>query len=264
MSELAIPFAGMAPVTSATRDDVLALSAGAETYITWPDNAEVDSDDMAATAPFTRLTVNTPGTYAITLQLGLEEIAEAPLGTVMLWAGLQSNIPSGWHECDGTNGTFDLRNQYLRGAVLPGSPSGTAAGTATHQHNSAGGFTVAAHGVSGELAPLAGQAGSGWRVFFPGTANQHAAVAAHQHAAANNTPQAVMMITIQKITSGLVLPRLYHQAENDTVLGQRGSTGMPAVSWVRQAQRGDYFRASVQSSLARDLNTAHIDAVRLA
>ncbi len=37
------------------------------------------------------------------------------------WAGLSSAIPAGWHLCDGTNGTTDLRDQFIvgGGGALP-------------------------------------------------------------------------------------------------------------------------------------------------
>jgi len=34
-------------------------------------------------------------------------------GMIMLWHGTVLNIPSGWHLCDGTAGTVDLRNKFI-------------------------------------------------------------------------------------------------------------------------------------------------------
>lgn len=34
-------------------------------------------------------------------------------GMIMLWFGAVVNIPSGWHLCDGTVGTPDLRNKFV-------------------------------------------------------------------------------------------------------------------------------------------------------
>lgn len=34
-------------------------------------------------------------------------------GMIMLWHGTVLNIPSGWHLCDGTEGTPDLRNKFV-------------------------------------------------------------------------------------------------------------------------------------------------------
>ncbi len=34
-------------------------------------------------------------------------------GMIMLWYGSVESIPSGWHLCDGTMGTVDLRNKFV-------------------------------------------------------------------------------------------------------------------------------------------------------
>jgi hypothetical protein len=34
---------------------------------------------------------------------------------IVMWAGTSGSIPSGWHLCDGTNGTPDLRDQFIVG-----------------------------------------------------------------------------------------------------------------------------------------------------
>jgi hypothetical protein len=52
-----------------------------------------------------------------------------PSGVIAMWAGLVANIPSGWNLCDGTNGTPDLTDRFIKGGV-PGSTGGGA----THSH----------------------------------------------------------------------------------------------------------------------------------
>ena len=58
---------------------------------------------------------------------GEETAIEA--GTVVMWAGLLSDIPSGWALCDGNNGTPDLTGKFLKGhpsaAETPGGVGGT-------------------------------------------------------------------------------------------------------------------------------------------
>jgi len=34
-------------------------------------------------------------------------------GMIMLWYGSVASIPSGWHLCDGSAGTIDLRNKFV-------------------------------------------------------------------------------------------------------------------------------------------------------
>ena len=41
---------------------------------------------------------------------------DLPIGTIVAYSGDVSYIPDGWHLCDGTGGTHDLRNQLLMGA----------------------------------------------------------------------------------------------------------------------------------------------------
>ena len=43
-------------------------------------------------------------------------------GMIMMWHGSIATIPSGWHLCDGTAGTIDLRNKFLIGAGDTYSP----------------------------------------------------------------------------------------------------------------------------------------------
>lgn len=39
-----------------------------------------------------------------------------PIGGIVMWSGNIASIPSGWHLCDGTSGTPDLRNRFVVGA----------------------------------------------------------------------------------------------------------------------------------------------------
>lgn len=43
-------------------------------------------------------------------------LIKAPIGTIVIWSGAITDIPSGWQLCDGTNGTPDLRNKFVLGA----------------------------------------------------------------------------------------------------------------------------------------------------
>jgi hypothetical protein len=77
-----------------------------------------------------------------------------PAGTIVLWSGATSAIPTGWLICDGTSSTPDLRNRFVVGAgstysvdATGGSadaslPSHTHTATVTdpgHNHTIAGG-----------------------------------------------------------------------------------------------------------------------------
>lgn len=41
---------------------------------------------------------------------------DTAFGTIVLWSGSEDKIPNGWHICDGTKGTPDLRNRFVLGA----------------------------------------------------------------------------------------------------------------------------------------------------
>lgn len=41
-----------------------------------------------------------------------------PSGIIAMWSGTIVTIPTGWHLCDGTNSTPDLRNKFIIGAYL--------------------------------------------------------------------------------------------------------------------------------------------------
>lgn len=58
-------------------------------------------------------------------------------GMIMLWYGTEATIPSGWHVCDGTMGTPDLRAVFVRGAGGPFTPGDTG-GSAVHTHDFTG------------------------------------------------------------------------------------------------------------------------------
>jgi hypothetical protein len=70
-----------------------------------------------------------------------------PAGVVVMWSGLAAACPSGWHICDGTDGTIDLRGMFIKGAAVnPGATGGAA--THTHDNHSGlshSGTAVASH-----------------------------------------------------------------------------------------------------------------------
>ncbi|AQT67944.1 hypothetical protein STSP2_01096 [Anaerohalosphaera lusitana] len=51
-------------------------------------------------------------------------------GMIIMWSGLLSDVPRGWSVCDGSNGTPDLRNRFVRGA----SSVGGIGGSQSHVH----------------------------------------------------------------------------------------------------------------------------------
>ena len=65
-----------------------------------------------------------------------------PVGTIIAWEN--SSIPAGWAICDGSAGTPDLRDKFVRGAAEDGDVR-TTGGAATHTHTNSNTDTRAAH-----------------------------------------------------------------------------------------------------------------------
>lgn len=63
--------------------------------------------------------------YAFTAGNGI------PVGGIIMWSGAVGSIPTGWALCDGTNGTPNLRDQFIVGAGS-GYAVGATGGEATH------------------------------------------------------------------------------------------------------------------------------------
>lgn len=67
--------------------------------------------------------------------------ARTPRGIISMWAGDVGDVPSGWHLCDGTNGTPDLRDRFIVAAgnsYSPGYTGGSLTYTPTITVNGSG------------------------------------------------------------------------------------------------------------------------------
>lgn len=60
----------------------------------------------------------TPGNTTANTQVATTAFVRniIPTGVITLWYGSIASIPAGWYLCDGSNGTPDLRNQFVVGA----------------------------------------------------------------------------------------------------------------------------------------------------
>ena len=80
-----------------------------------------------------------------------------PSGTTApIKAGLVSHyngatVPTGYYYCNGSNGTIDLRNKYLKGAGS-GADAGAGSGATSHQHSVTHSQTASAHSHTGTSA----------------------------------------------------------------------------------------------------------------
>jgi len=58
-----------------------------------------------------------------------------PMGVILMWSGLEVDIPTGWLLCDGLNGTPDLRDKFVMGAGTGGvQEPGNTGGIENHAH----------------------------------------------------------------------------------------------------------------------------------
>lgn len=78
---------------------------------------------------------------------------DLPIGTIVAYSGDVSYIPDGWHLCDGTGGTPDLRNQFLMGAGVNSKGDFISAGlpNITGEHGPIQHINVHMQGSSGAL-----------------------------------------------------------------------------------------------------------------
>jgi len=82
--------------------------------------------------------------------LGTASTGTVPIGGIILWSGTIATIPTGYVLCNGSNGTPNLRNQFILGAysdtvsvAYPNVPPNNTGGSAnailvSHNHN----FTI--------------------------------------------------------------------------------------------------------------------------
>ena len=71
---------------------------------------------------------------------------EVPLGGIIMWSGASAAVPSGWHLCDGSGGTPDLRDRFIVGAGSSYAVAATGGSNAAHAHGVSIGVSGSASG----------------------------------------------------------------------------------------------------------------------
>ncbi|HZQ46076.1 MAG TPA: hypothetical protein VFC07_03615, partial [Verrucomicrobiae bacterium] len=100
-----------------------------------------------------------------------------PTGGIIMWSGSIATVPAGWHLCDGTSGTPDLRNRFVVCAnadvsgIAKTTVSGYATvtgGSATHSHT---GGSLSLNQTGDNSGDVTGDPGGG-QVFSSGNPGQ--------------------------------------------------------------------------------------------
>jgi hypothetical protein len=99
-------------------------------------------------------------------------------GIICMWSGLIANIPIGWLLCDGSGGTPDLRNSFIKGVGTAEEPGGTG-GSATHTHDDHAALSHSGTAVGDHAAKNTDQAGVG--ATQRGTTSSTLTLKAHIH-----------------------------------------------------------------------------------
>jgi hypothetical protein len=107
------------PASSVQSDHVHSVTLNASTQ-----NINQNTDTLTTVE-----TVEPAYTILQAIKKGASGIKEK--GIIGLWLGATANIPRGWVLCDGTNGTKDLRDRFIK----IGDPAGANGGSNTHTHS---------------------------------------------------------------------------------------------------------------------------------
>ncbi|HEX2094722.1 MAG TPA: hypothetical protein VHG28_20125 [Longimicrobiaceae bacterium] len=128
---------------------------------------------VASTTVFTLLASNhfTGQTVAASETVGVspDVFGVVPRGTIVMWSGSASDVPTGWSLCDGSPGTPDLVNRFILGAGTEQTDPAVndQGGSSSHSHNASADVTVLSAGAHNHGVPshwYANKAGSGGSV----------------------------------------------------------------------------------------------------
>ena len=109
---------------------------------------------------------------------------DLPVGSIILWYKQTTEIPNGWHLCDGNEGTPDLRGKFVIGADTDDDRTNLGSATHTHTNSNAQGADNHGHHVSITI----GGTVSANEVFYVGPPNYSAAAASHWHSVSLDIP----------------------------------------------------------------------------
>ena len=85
-------------------------------YVSFTDRNEGVENWFKVTSDKVNLVTQTTATNNTTLATTEFVHNVLPYGSIIMWYGNTTNVPSGWSLCDGSNGTPNLRNRFVVGA----------------------------------------------------------------------------------------------------------------------------------------------------
>ena len=168
--------------------------------------------DMNGVALYSLITDNSAAVAANTAAIAA--INSVPAGVILMWSGAVVDIPSGWNICDGTAGTVNLSNKFVRSGTSIGTTggadtvtlTGAESGLVSHSHSSSVSDPGHVHTFQGGNGPSQGGSGdTPWGSYYNttsattgisvsvGTAGPTAASSAHE-----NMPAYYELAYIQK------------------------------------------------------------------
>jgi hypothetical protein len=113
-----------------------------------------------------------------------ESKSQIPDGCIVMWSGLEADIPEDWALCDGTNGTMDLTAYFVRGADVDGDV-GVTGGTSVHDHSNSEKTGTEADHIHSLSGSISGGVGSSPNGFVAGL--YPVASATHSHSLGGNS-----------------------------------------------------------------------------
>jgi hypothetical protein len=126
--------------------------------------------------------------------MGSENIVmlSMPKGIILPWYSRQGPVPDGWAICDGSQGTPDLRQRFLKG-VSDFNDVGQPGGAAQHQHSFSGTGSTGAPGHTAQGPDQPNQEEFGSRI------HTHSVVVNGTTAPESSYPPCVAVLFIMKL-----------------------------------------------------------------
>ena len=174
--------------------------------------------------------------------------AYLPTGIIVMWNSTAASIPTGWQLCDGSNGTPDLRGQFIVGAggsYTPGDTGGAASVTL-----GANAMPIHTHALSGSLTT--GSAGAhGHTVTDPGHA--HTTTFRRSEKSNNATPfmlsdpnvgennNGTVALPTTTVTTGVSIAAVVDHTHSLTLSGNTQSAGGASGTTQPHENRPPYY-----------------------